>query len=137
MAKKKKKRRSLIGMLLDALLSVIDWVCETIAGFIVALLRGLGLAIWWILRGAAFVLLAIGRALCAVPVWIVRRLTAKRNRAYHCLRLDGPEFEAYVALVLRDNGFKRVELTKGSGDQGADILAERNGKRYAIQYKGS
>lgn len=40
-----------------------------------------------------------------------------------------------MALVLEDNGFRNVEITKGSGDQGADILADRNGKSYAIQCK--
>lgn len=135
MAGKKRKRRSLIGMLLGAVLSVIDWICETAAAAVVSLLRALGLAILWLLRGIAGVLLAIGRAVCSVPAWAFHRLTAKYNRAQRCLRLSGPEFEAYVALVLRDNGFKHVELTAGSGDQGVDILAERNGKRYAIQCK--
>jgi len=40
-----------------------------------------------------------------------------------------------VAQVLEDNGFRHVALTKGSGDQGVDILAERGGKTYAIQCK--
>ena len=37
--------------------------------------------------------------------------------------------------MLEDNGFKHVEITKGSGDQGVDILCERNGQTYAIQCK--
>ena len=64
----------------------------------------------------------------------------RKNRAWKCLKLSGGEFEAYVAEVLRDNGFKKVQVTKGSGDQGADVLAERNGISYAIQcknYEGS
>ena len=140
MARKKKKRRSLIGTVLDALLSVIDFICETLASAVVGLLRGLGRALVWLLRGMFAVLLWLLRSVCAVPAWIVRRLIGKRNRAHRCLRLDGPEFEAYVALVLEDNGFRHVELTKGSGDQGVDILAERGGKTYAIQcknYEGS
>ena len=87
-------------------------------------MQGVFSAIVWLLR-----------ALLSIPAWLLRRLTAKRNAARRCLRLDGPEFEAYIALVLKDNGFRRVEITKGSGDQGADILAERNGKSYAIQCK--
>ena len=122
-------------MLLDALLSSIDFVCETIASAVVGLLRSAGCAILWVLRALFALLVCLLRGLCAVPAWIFRKLTAKRNGAYRCLRLDGPEFEAYVALVLADNGFRHVELTKGSGDQGVDILAERNGKTYAIQCK--
>ena len=135
MSGRKKKRRSLIVSLLDALLSAVDWVCETIASAVVNLLRGTGCAILWLLRGVLAIVLWLLRGVCAVPAWIIRKLTANRNSAHRCLRLDGPEFEAYVALVLGDNGFKHVELTKGSGDQGVDILAERNGKSYAIQCK--
>ena len=135
MARKRKKRRSLIAALFDALLSAVDFICETIASAVVGLLRGAGKAIVWLMRGAMALVLGLLRAVIAVPAWIIRKLTAKRNGAHRCLRLDGPEFEAYVALVLEDNGFKRVELTKGSGDQGVDILAERNGKSYAIQCK--
>lgn len=135
MAKKRKKRRSLIAAAFDALLGVIDWICESIAGACVALMKGIASLIVWLILGLGRLLLALGRAILAVPVWIFRKLTAPKNGAQRCLRLDGPEFEAYVALVLEDNGFRRVEITKGSGDQGVDILAERNGKTYAIQCK--
>jgi len=132
---RRKKRRSLIAALFDGLLSLVDFVCEGIAaaavGFLKAVIRLLG----WLVRGILGAVARLARLLLSIPVWLVRRLTAKRNVARRCLRLDGPEFEAYVALVLRDNGFKRVEITKGSGDQGVDILAERNGKRYAVQCK--
>ena len=131
MAKRKKKRRSLLIRLADGLLSVIDWICERLSAAAVALLAGIFRGIAWLLGG----LLAVARAAAGVPVWAIRRLTAGRNGAQRCRRLDGPEFEAYVALVLRDNGFRHVALTKGSGDQGVDILAERNGRTYAIQCK--
>lgn len=135
MAKKKTKRRSLILAVLDGMLSMIDWLCESAAGAAVALLHVLFRGIWMTLCGAARLMLAVLRAILSVPVWAMRKLTAQKNQASRCLKLDGPEFEAYVALVLEDNGFKHVALTKGSGDQGVDILAERNGKTYAIQCK--
>ena len=134
MAKRKKKRRSLFVRLADGMLSLIDFICETFSAAVIALLAGIGRGLMGLLCGLARGLLALGRAVCGVPVWAVRRLTAGGG-AQRCLRLDGPEFEAYVALVLRDNGFKHVALTKGSGDQGVDILAERNGMTYAIQCK--
>ncbi|MBE5800314.1 MAG: restriction endonuclease [Clostridiales bacterium] len=135
MAKKKTKRRSLILAALDGLLSMIDWLCESVAGAAVALLRAVFWGLWRLVCGAARLVIALGRAILSVPVWVMRKLTAPKNGAARCLKLDGPEFEAYVALVLEDNGFKHVEITKGSGDQGVDILAERNGKSYAIQCK--
>ena len=40
-----------------------------------------------------------------------------------------------MAQVLRDKGFRHVEVTVECGDQGVDILAVRGGKTYAIQCK--
>lgn len=50
-------------------------------------------------------------------------------------KMDGHEFEYFCADLLSKNGFSNVEVTKGSGDQGVDILAEKDGIRYAIQCK--
>lgn len=49
--------------------------------------------------------------------------------------LEGHEFEFYCADLLKKKGFVEVEVTKGSGDYGADILAEKDGITYAIQCK--
>ena len=132
---RKKKKRSLIVAIVDGLLSLVDFICEGIAGAAVGLLAAFGRGLMLLLRGALWLLYRAAGLLLAVPVWIVRKLTAPKHGAARCLKLDGPEFEAYVALVLEDNGFKHVEITKGSGDQGVDILAERNGKTYAVQCK--
>jgi hypothetical protein len=50
-------------------------------------------------------------------------------------KLDGLEFEDICATVLKDKGFKKVRVTKASGDQGVDILANKDGKKYAVQCK--
>ena len=49
--------------------------------------------------------------------------------------MDGHEFEYWCADLLRENGFQNVTVTPGSGDQGVDLLAEKDGVRYAIQCK--
>ncbi|MBQ9664734.1 MAG: restriction endonuclease [Oscillospiraceae bacterium] len=49
--------------------------------------------------------------------------------------LDGAEFEKFCAYVLRKNGFENVEITRGSGDQGVDIIAWYGDEKYAIQCK--
>ena len=49
--------------------------------------------------------------------------------------MDGHQFERYCAELLRRNGFQDVKVTVGSGDQGVDILAVKEGVRYAIQCK--
>ena len=49
--------------------------------------------------------------------------------------LEGHDFEVYCAELLKRRGFQDVEITKGSGDYGVDILAEKEGVTYAIQCK--
>lgn len=49
--------------------------------------------------------------------------------------MDGHKFEYWCADLLQKNGFVNVEVTQGSGDQGVDILSEKDGIRYAIQCK--
>ena len=49
--------------------------------------------------------------------------------------MEGHEFEYFCADLLRRRGFKEVIVTKGSGDFGIDILAERDGISYGIQCK--
>ena len=49
--------------------------------------------------------------------------------------MDGHLFEFFCAEVLKYNGYHHVKVTKGSGDQGVDILAVKDGLRYSIQCK--
>lgn len=49
--------------------------------------------------------------------------------------MDGHAFEYWCADLLKKNGFINVEVTQGSGDQGVDILAQKDGIKYAIQCK--
>lgn len=49
--------------------------------------------------------------------------------------VDGHQFETLCASILRGNGFTNVEVTKGSGDQGIDILATKDYVKYGIQCK--
>ncbi|MGN0376856.1 MAG: restriction endonuclease [Suilimivivens sp.] len=49
--------------------------------------------------------------------------------------MEGHEFEYFCADLLKSHGFYEVEVTKGSGDYGIDILAEKDGVTYAVQCK--
>lgn len=49
--------------------------------------------------------------------------------------MDGHKFEYFCANLLEKNNFYGVKVTKGSGDHGVDITANRNGVSYAIQCK--
>lgn len=50
-------------------------------------------------------------------------------------RMEGHEFEYFCAELLKRCGFEEVKVTRGSGDQGVDILAVKEDIRYAIQCK--
>ena len=49
--------------------------------------------------------------------------------------MDGYEYEYECAKLLKRKGFSRINVTRGSGDQGIDILAFKEGKSYGIQCK--
>ena len=133
--KTKYKKRNPVAALLDGLLTLLDTLLEGFAAAVVALFRRLGRLIWLILQG----LLWLVKHLLLLLAWpfgrLWRLMVGRRNRAHRCLRLTGFEFEEYMAQVLRDNGFRHVEVTVECGDQGVDILAVRGGKTYAIQCK--
>lgn len=50
-------------------------------------------------------------------------------------QMSGYEFENFCAEILRKNGFDNIDVTPKSGDQGVDILAMKDGVKYAIQCK--
>lgn len=49
--------------------------------------------------------------------------------------MDGYEFERFASELLKKMGFRVIEVTKGSGDQGVDIVAEKEDVRYSFQCK--
>ena len=49
--------------------------------------------------------------------------------------MDGIQFEHWCADLLSKNGFINVSVTQPSNDQGADILAQKDGIKYCIQCK--
>ena len=50
-------------------------------------------------------------------------------------QMDGHSFEQFCAKILRKNSFESVRVTQGSGDQGIDIIAFKDGIKYGIQCK--
>lgn len=49
--------------------------------------------------------------------------------------MDGREFELFTGNLLRANGFENISVTQSSYDFGADVIAEKDDIRYAIQCK--
>ena len=71
----------------------------------------------------------------AVLVMIFVIIKIRQQRPLPMDELEGHDFEYYCADLLKAHGFIDVEVTKGSGDFGADILAEKDGVSYAVQCK--
>ncbi len=70
---------------------------------------------------------------CGVGIFFLRK--AKRKMPGTLDLMEGHDFEYFCAELLRRRGFQEVEVTRGSGDYGIDILAEKEGVTYAIQCK--
>lgn len=49
--------------------------------------------------------------------------------------INGHQYEYQCAEKLKKNGFSKVIVTKGSHDQGIDVIAHSKGKKYGIQCK--
>lgn len=66
--------------------------------------------------------------------YVLRNL--RRNRRMGTMdEMEGHDFEYFCADLLEKQGFTEVEVTRGSGDFGVDILAEKDGVTYAVQCK--
>ena len=78
------------------------------------------------------VLSVIAIVLIVLGILISRK---KRNYSGDYDLMEGRDFEYFCADLLEKRGFLEVEVTKGSGDNGVDILAEKDGVTYAIQCK--
>lgn len=84
-------------------------------------------------------------------IWLILYIVNKKNKykKYDKFLLDnetiqilnevdnfeGIKFEGFIAEILYKNGYEKVEITKGSGDFGADVIAEKDNIKYAFQCK--
>lgn len=71
--------------------------------------------------------------LFSAVLYLRQRTRRKRPEEYDLM--EGYEFEHYCGELLKKSGFVEVQVTRGSGDYGVDILAQKDGVTYAIQCK--
>lgn len=83
---------------------------------------------------AIIILVVILTAAGVLLVRCIRRFRRGR-RAGVMDEMEGRDFEFFCADLLEKQGFMDVEVTRGSGDFGVDILAEKDGVTYAVQCK--
>ena len=111
----------------------ILWALLAVTGAIVMALGG---DIIWTIIGIAAIAVSI--------VMVVRKPAQKKEEAprgytitsvTNVDRMEGHEFEYFCAELLEKCGFEHVTVTRGSGDQGVDVLAFKEDIKYAIQCK--
>lgn len=80
--------------------------------------------------------MALGVMGCLLLMRLILKLAARRRFAAirNIDRMNGLEFEQYIAELLRKNCFRNVRLTE-KYDLGVDIIAEKDGTRWGIQTK--
>ncbi len=50
-------------------------------------------------------------------------------------KMTGKDFEVFSKILLENNGFTNITVTKSSNDYGADVIAYKDNIKYAIQCK--
>lgn len=64
-----------------------------------------------------------------------KRKKTENLRAVDCSGMSGVEFEAHVSRILGQRGFTDIRSTPATNDQGADLLAKKDGRTIVIQTK--
>ena len=89
-----------------------------------------------------YAVVALAALLVLIAAWrAFRRISLARAEARRYAldqdfdQLNGRDFEYWCANLLERVGFEDVTVTQGSNDQGVDIIAVKNGERYAVQCK--
>lgn len=81
-----------------------------------------------------YILAGCGVFAAAVVLVLVLRMVRRARRWRPCEMdlMEGHEFEYYCAELLKKCGFQEVEVTRGSGDYGIDILAVEAARKLKI-----
>ena len=92
----------------------------------------------WIIVGVVAICTILIRGIIVIYKWIRYGSSNNIHKSIDLSEIDnmdGIAFENLTAELLRNNGFKNVEVTKASGDYGVDIVANKDNKKYAFQCK--
>lgn len=82
-----------------------------------------------------YMMAAAAIAVLGIFIFAILRLLKRKPHPLPFDEMEGHDFEYFCAELLQKHGFLDVQVTKGSGDYGIDILAEKDGITYAIQCK--
>lgn len=81
-----------------------------------------------------YVLVFIGCILLIQMLKYVKRQRYLKSSLYDLDRLQGKEFEEYLASIFASRGY-RARLTPDSNDYGADLILKKEGETIVVQAK--
>lgn len=92
----------------------------------------------WLIAAIAAIFTFIVKTIIAIYKWVRYGSSKNIHKSIDLSeidKMDGIAFENLTAELLRNNGFKNVEVTKATGDYGVDIVANKDNNKYAFQCK--
>jgi len=69
-----------------------------------------------------------------ISKWLNKRWLKKHKRLIEWKTMNHKKFEIIVAIIFESLGYK-TKVVGGSGDEGIDVIAYKDGKRFFIQCK--
>ena len=78
-----------------------------------------------------YMMAAAAIAVVVILIFVIFRLLKRKPHPLPFDEMEGHDFEYFCAELLQKHGFLDVQVTKGSGDYGIDILAEKDDQEDA------
>ncbi|WP_018130129.1 restriction endonuclease [Effusibacillus pohliae] len=122
MAKRRKRKHDdFVGSLVVLLMLGAFWMAFDATRSFTA-----GLVAMGIVFGIAYAIVTV--------VHMMQEEKLKRSGIYDIDKMDGRQFELYLGHLFRSQGYS-VEVTRSSGDYGADLVLQKDGKKIVVQAK--
>jgi restriction system protein len=105
--------------------------------------RGGGLWIWILFFGLAYWalpeyrpwLILGGSLVLILMLWVVVKKRRRVREMSEIDRMDGHEFERFLATLFKRLGYKTSHIGASGGDFGADLIIEKDGVKICVQAK--
>ncbi|MGG2016477.1 restriction endonuclease [Bacillus sp. S10(2024)] len=80
------------------------------------------------------VMISAAIILLYIYVNVKKRKERKQSKIYDIDKMNGHQFEEYLGILFRELGYQ-TQVTKASGDFGADLILRKNNKKIIVQAK--
>jgi restriction system protein len=73
--------------------------------------------------------------LLSFAIYIFKLIRLAKSGMLDIDKFSGGQFENYLEILFRNDGYKVTAVGSAKGDYGADLILEKDGKRTAVQAK--